>query len=495
MEHSLWLAAAGLIVSFALWIPAVWQFRKKFSTVLILVELVSAGAFIFSGHSMLAIIFISVSVYKCLNFARISLDRIQQDYLSRVSWRSQYLLSTIQGAVLMLAAGRLSVSGAALLAGIAIVELLLAIAIFSSTLRHLKTTKTLQATRAYTDQELPTLSVLVPARNETADLEACLQTLVASNYPKLEIIVLDDCSQTKRTPEIIRSFAHAGVRFIAGAPADETWLAKNYAYQQLAEASNGDYLLFCGVDVRMDPNAMRELITTMLEKQKTMLSVLPRNIFPTEWRARLVQPMRYAWELSLPRRLFNRPPVLSTCWIIQRETFTSSGTFMATCRTILPESYFARFAARSDGYSFLRSNMLASDKAYEQQRSTTVRMRYPQLRRRLELVWAVSVFEVIGLVSPLPVFVSLLVVGQGVYAAVALLAFILQQAVIIMVTSVMYGRPLWHSVHFAPLHDLVLINYSMYRYEFQTVVWKDRNICLPVMRIDSESESKRLNRD
>ena len=51
---------------------------------------------------------------------------------------------------------------------------------------------------------------------------------IASDYPKLEIIVLDDCSQD-RTAEIIRNFAHDGVRFIQSEDNKDNWLDKNKA--------------------------------------------------------------------------------------------------------------------------------------------------------------------------------------------------------------------------------------------------------------------------
>lgn len=485
MYHPLWFAAAGLLIGFALWSPALWKFRRSLAIGFIIIELLTGLAFILSGHSMLALIWLSVSAYKVVNLARIRTDRIQQDHLRRSSLRAELQLSVVQAIVLVLAGAKLSVSGDALLIGASFFSLITGIIVLASTLRHLRTTKTSQATKSYTDNELPTLSVLVPARNETIDLEACLLTLTASNYPKLEIIVLDDCSQTKRTPEIIRSFAHAGVRFIAGRPAEDSWLAKNYAYHQLAEAASGDYLLFCGVDVRMNPGAMRELITTMLEKQKTMLSVLPRNARPNTWRSLLIQPMRYAWELSLPRRMFSRPPVLSTCWIIERAAFHSAGGFKATSRSILPESHFARTTARQDGFSFLRSDMLISDKLYEEQQATAIRMRYPQLRRRLELVWLLTSVQLVGLVLPIVFFVTLQLRGDFWWSLISLLAFAVHQAALTTVTSVMYGRPANISVSLIGLHDIILLNYSMYKYEFSEVNWKDRNVCLPVMRIET----------
>lgn len=36
---------------------------------------------------------------------------------------------------------------------------------------------------------------------------------------------------------------------------------------------------------------------------------------------------------------------------------------------------------------------------------------------------------------------------------------------------------------FAALYDIALLNYSMWQYEFHEVLWKGRNICMPVMRV------------
>lgn len=484
MEISLTVIALMAVSSLLTWLPLVWRARNTVAIVALLIEASCAIVFQIIEPSVWSVLFATASLYKVVNLMRLLKGRIEAKYLLRVSFRAAALLTIAQLVLLGLAGldNNPDMTPLSLAYVTAITQLLIGIVLFSSTSRHLRTTKTLQATTAYTDRELPSVSVLVPARNETEDLQLCLEALIASNYPKLEIIVLDDCSQSKRTPEIIRSFAHSGVRFIAGKVPNDSWLAKNYAYQQLADASNGEYLLFCGVDVQMNPDAIRELITTMLEKKKTMLSILPHNTAPQALRSLLIQPMRYAWELSLPRRLFRRPAVLSTCWVIKRDALTSAGSFKATSRSILPESYFARATARHDGYSFLRSNLLVSNKPAANQRLTAIRMRYPQLHRRIELVWALTLIELIGLVLPLPLGVGLLIAGWWTPAIIALTAFFIQYVILLQVTGVMYGRPMIAVGPWQPLYDSWLLNYSMYRYEFSEVIWKDRNICMPVMR-------------
>ena len=484
------LALFGL---FAWWRPF-WSLRRTTAWLFLFVEIGTAAGFIYVLPGLGSIIFTSLTAYQVFNYARVIRNRMQEDYLRRSTFKTGLLLCLAQILVAIIVGisydgGHWTTAVAYTLAGL---QLITALVVWSSTQRHFRTTKTLQATTAFTDRELPSVSVLIPARNETDDLHACLEALVASNYPKLEIIVLDDCSQNRHTPEVIRQFAQQGVRYIAGEVPSDNWLAKNFAYQQLADAANGDLLLFCGVDLQLAPGALRELVTTMLEKKKSMISILPLNDRPRDIRTLLVQPMRYAWELSLPRRLFNRPPVLSTCWLIKADVLRSAGSFKATSRSILPESHFARFTARNDGYSFLRSNMLVSSKPASEQQATTIRMRYPQLHRRPELVWLLSVTELLGLVAPVGLAIVAAISGLWLALVASTLAYLLLCLVFLEVTGVMYGRPLVVSVVMAPiagLYDLILLHISMYRYEFSEVQWKERNICLPIMRFDAPTSS------
>jgi len=475
-----------------LYLPYSWNHSRR-ATVAALFALSLLLAIVFTSKdlSLWAVLFDLLTLYQLINLFRIYLGRIHPDYLRRSGLQTTLFLWIAQLIIAICATIWPHPHGAHTLAVLATGELVLAVILFSSTERHLRKTKTLQATAKFTDKELPTVSVLVPARNETDDLFQCLTALVASNYPKLEIIVLDDNSQDKRTPEIIRGFAHDGVRFIAGKKPDRSWLAKNFAYQQLADASSGDYLLFCGVDTRLEPNAIRELITTLLAKKKSMLSILPYNAKPRDWRVLLIQPLRYAWELCLPRRLFDRPAVLSTCWIIERSALTAAGSFKATSRSILPESHLARATARNDGYSFLRSNLLISTKPFVDQYATAIRMRYPQMHRRPEQVALVSLIELFGVVPAVVVALIALFSGHSLSGMVALAAFLLLATTYWSVTGIMYGRPVFWSiilVPFATLFDVFLLNESMLRYEFGEVQWKGRPVSEPVMRLDWQEQ-------
>lgn len=79
----------------------------------------------------------------------------------------------------------------------------------------------------------PHISVIVPARDEAADIERCLKTLLASDYPALEIIAVNDRSQDT-TGQIMERLAAKDTRLkvvhIQSLP--EGWLGKNHGVFQ-----------------------------------------------------------------------------------------------------------------------------------------------------------------------------------------------------------------------------------------------------------------------
>jgi hypothetical protein len=417
---------------------------------------------------------------------------MQADYLHQTSLRTALWLIGLQVICVILAT---LPEPAICVYGLAGLQVIAAAILFTSVQRTQRTSTPPTDLSGIADRDLPALTVAIPARNETDDLAECLESLIASTYPKLEILVLDDCSQNRHTSEIIRQFAQNGVRFVAGEMPPKNWLAKNYAYHQLAEAANSDLLLFCGVDVRFEPQTLTQLVKILLLKQKSMLSVMPKNILAAEhhFSSLIAQTNRYTWEVALPRRSFNRPPVLSTCWLVTRDLLKASGGFEAVHRGVLQERYFARQAVHhADSYSFLHSDAsigLTTHKRYEAQRGTAVRTRYPQLHRRPELVALVSLLEANLLFAP-PLFMVLaLLLGAWPLIALSILSCLLLGATYFRVARLGYQRNFWATaILFIPavVYDIWTLNYSMWQYEFHEVLWKGRNVCVPVMRAISQ---------
>jgi hypothetical protein len=204
----------------------------------------------------------------------------------------------------------------------------------------------------------------------------------------------------------------------------------------------------------------------------------------------LIQSMRYYWELAPPRRYFNRPPVLSSCWLANRKALLGAGGFAAIKRAIVPEAFFARTFIKHDGYSFLRSNEklnLTSTKSTTEQRATAIRTRYPQLHKRPELVLLFMLGEIWFLLCPFIIFlIGFWYRPFGLIQLLSLISYVLLIVSYSMIIKVVMPQSWLISLLCFPLviiTDVGLLIYSMLRYNFSTVDWKSRDVRPSVMRL------------
>ncbi len=114
------------------------------------------------------------------------------------------------------------------------------------------------------------VSVIVPARNEEANLDKILSSLLRLQVR--EIIVINDRSED-RTQEIAEGFAarDARVRVLEGAPRPTGWAGKNWACQQGALVATGDSLLFTDADTEH----LEGSLETMIALNADLASALP----------------------------------------------------------------------------------------------------------------------------------------------------------------------------------------------------------------------------
>jgi chlorobactene glucosyltransferase len=147
---------------------------------------------------------------------------------------------------------------------------------------------------------VPTLSVIVPARNEAVNIIGCLRSITASAYPDFEVLVVDDRSDD-HTGELARSVPAGNARrllVLDGEPLPEGWLGKPWACHQAARHARGELLLFTDADTTHAPLLTGRAVAALEEDEADLLTVAGRQLMETFWE-RLVQP--YIFLLMLIR--------------------------------------------------------------------------------------------------------------------------------------------------------------------------------------------------
>lgn len=112
--------------------------------------------------------------------------------------------------------------------------------------------------------EWPSVTAIVPAKDEAAAIEAALQAMLAGDYPNLQVIAVDDRS-TDATGDLMEraaalSAAHGRMRVLHVTNLPDGWLGKPHAMALAAQGCTSDWLLFTDADVFMAPNAIRAAI-------------------------------------------------------------------------------------------------------------------------------------------------------------------------------------------------------------------------------------------
>lgn len=211
--------------------------------------------------------------------------------------------------------------------------------------------------RAPPRRATPRVSVLIPARDEEANLAVTLPALLRSDYPALEVLVLDDESAdgTAALVETLAARDEAGrLRLLRGSRLPAGWGGKNWACAQLARHAAGEVLLFCDADVTAAPDAIGRSIAAMQAWDAHVLTALPRQQM-RGWAQHAVVPLVTQLPVlaALPLALVPRTRRASLGmgngqWLaFTRDAYHAVGGHAAVAADVLEDVALARLAKRA----------------------------------------------------------------------------------------------------------------------------------------------------
>ncbi len=135
----------------------------------------------------------------------------------------------------------------------------------------------------------PSVSVLIPARNEEANIGEACACVLASEGIDLELLVLDDAS-TDGTAAILRGIGDDRLRVAQAPPLPPGWSGKQHACHVLAGLARHELLVFVDADVRLAPDAVSRMAGFMQAHAVGLASGFPRQVTVT-WSEQLLLPL------------------------------------------------------------------------------------------------------------------------------------------------------------------------------------------------------------
>ena len=285
----------------------------------------------------------------------------------------------------------------------------------------------------------PTLSVIIPARNEAEVLHFTLPTVLSFYYPYLEIVLVDDCSDDG-TAELAEKIAAAtgtgSLRVVRGTPPPEEWSGKLWALEQGVRASTGEWLLFLDADIRFLPNLARDLIRMALQQQFRMASLMVLLRTETLWDRLLLPSFFFFFHLLYPfhwvRNARSKTAAAAGgCILLERAALEQAGGLEVVRDAWIDDVALAGALKRSGARIYLGATVqAASFRRYgtlQSIRQMVARSAFTQLRYS----WALLAATLLGLgfVFVLPPFASFLVTAGLIGYRDLLLEYLLSFAV------------------------------------------------------------------
>lgn len=199
---------------------------------------------------------------------------------------------------------------------------------------------------------VPSLTVIVPARDESANIRRCLRSLLAQDYPsrRLRIVAIDDHSRDE-TAAIVASMALRDSRLmlLSAPPLPRGWNGKAHAcwYALQVIPADTEWLCFLDADVRAHPLALASALQAARSRGLDLLSLAPRQELGSV-AERLIIPcglyvLGFSRDAARIQALGSEDALCTGQFmLVRREAYDAVGGFALVRDTICEDVAFAR---------------------------------------------------------------------------------------------------------------------------------------------------------
>ncbi|MBC7784007.1 MAG: glycosyltransferase [Burkholderiales bacterium] len=202
----------------------------------------------------------------------------------------------------------------------------------------------------------PRASVIIPCKDEAAHISTCVASVLAQDWPALELIVINDRS-TDRTGEVLDRIAAQDARVrIIHVPPDGLppgWWGKTHAMHLGSKVATGEWMVFIDSDCVLAPPAVRTGITTGIVREFDLVSFTPKFVSTSFW-DQMITPLGGVATSAMYQLMFANsamvPKVAFACgqyMAVRRDVFNEVGGWEAIHHLPADDVEIARLFKRS----------------------------------------------------------------------------------------------------------------------------------------------------
>jgi chlorobactene glucosyltransferase len=313
------------------------------------------------------------------------------------------------------------------------------------------------------------VSIVVPARNEARNIETCLESLTALEYPDFEILVVDDRSedQTAQLARRVPRLNAKAVRVIEGEPLPPGWFGKPWACAQGAREARNELLLFTDADTVHAPDLLSAAVEALDDDEADAVTLVGSQILSSFWE-RLVQP-HFFFSLALrfrdPRQPLppsrSRDAIANGQYIlIRRTTYDQIDGHGAVQGEVVEDLRLAQILVAAgkrlslrEAPGRLRTRMYTSLReivaGWSKNTATAARQTFGPVLGRVALPLAVVVMAVLWIAPPLILMGTLWLGGPN--------AWVLWGASVVAMSAILWSAVSWAMgapFRYGPLYPL-----------------------------------------
>jgi hopene-associated glycosyltransferase HpnB len=178
----------------------------------------------------------------------------------------------------------------------------------------------------------PSVTAVVPARNEAAVLPGTLPSLLGQQYPGLfRVVLVDDDSSDGTAAAAHRIGDRSGLVVLPGSQTPPGWAGKVWAMEQGLRAAGGaDYVLFTDADIGFAPDVVAALVRAAEAADRGLVSQMALLRAATFWERLLVPAFVYFFAQLYPFRRVNTPGARTAaaaggCMLVRRGDLAAAG--------------------------------------------------------------------------------------------------------------------------------------------------------------------------